>query len=185
MYGRFDGSQDGGFTMWRIARLLTTKVAWKLGAIGLFLILISNIFNEKILKVDVDDVLANLGALLLIIGILQFLYDTYIRGALFQALLSEILKDQSVAESGICEYREDSKSVEYSEDFLSSEKIIVGVNYSARILDNYIELVNERVRMKKIIVIVHVKPNSKAAGILENEYGGQDFDSRLKGCRRL
>ena len=160
MYGRHDRKQGGEFIMWRIAKLLTTKVSWKLGAIGLFLILVSNVFDEKLLKVDIDNILANLGALLLIIGILQFLYDTYIRGALFRALLSEIIKDQSVAESGICEYRDDSKGVEYSEDFLSSEEIIVGVNYSARILDNSIDLVHERVHMKKSMVMVHVKQDS-------------------------
>ena len=166
--------------MWRIAKLLTSNIAWKLGAVGLFMILLSNTFNEEILKVDIDVILANLGALLLIVGILQFLYDVYIRKTLFQALISEILSDQRVAASGICEYRVDSKSITFTEEFLNSDKLIIGVNYSARILDHSLDLVHERVRLKKKMKIVHVKPNTIAARFLDDEYGDPKFDVRLK-----
>ena len=67
--------------------------------VGLSFILIANLFSLTVLKVHVDRTLANIGSLLLITGILQFLYDAYVKKELFEAIQSKVVRDTTVRQS--------------------------------------------------------------------------------------
>lgn len=151
-----------------------------LSLVGLIFILAANTFNATMLKVDIDNVIANIGALLLIIGVLQWLFDYSVRQTFFKDIRSEIIDYRGVAESGICEYHENSKNVEFKELFLTSGKLIVGVNYSAKLIDDSIELLGARAKAKKYTTIVCVASNTPAETFLEADFGNPEIASRIK-----
>lgn len=154
--------------------------ALSLVVLGLLLILVANTFNVTLLKVDIDNVVANLGALLLIVGVLQWLFDSSVRQSFFKEIRSEIIDYRGVAESGICEYHPDSKDVDFKDLFLTSSNLIVGVNYSSKLIDHSIELLGERTKSKKKTVIVCVKCGTPAEAFLEADYGNPGISSRIR-----
>lgn len=151
-----------------------------LGFFGLLLVLVANTFDATILKVDVDNSLANLGALLLIVGVLQWLFDTSVRQTFFRDIRSEIIEYKSVSESGICEYHHDSKDVDFRDMFLTSSNLIIGVNYSAKLIDSSIGLLGERARSRRKTTIVCVASDSPAELFLEKDFGGPGISDRIK-----
>lgn len=151
-----------------------------LGIFGLILVLIANTFNTTLLKVDVDNSLANIGALLLIVGVLQWLFDTSVRQTFFQDIRKEIIEYRGVSESGICEYHEDSKDVDFKDTFLTSSTLIIGVNYSAKLIDSSIDLLGERARSKRKTTIICVASNSPAEIFLESDFGNPGISDRIK-----
>lgn len=151
-----------------------------LGVAGLILILAANTFNATVMKVDVDNATANIGALLLIVGVLQWLFDSSVRQSFFKDIRSEIIDYRSVAESGICEYHKDSKDVEFKELFLTSAELVVGVNYSSKLIDSSIELLGARAKAKKKTVIICVASDTPAEAFLEADYGNPGIAARIK-----
>lgn len=147
---------------------------------GLALILIANTFSAIILKVDIDSVIANMGALLLIVGVLQWLFDSSVRQSFFKEIRSEIIDYRGVAESGICEYHQNSKDVEFRDLFLTSSNLIVGVNYSSKLIDHSIELLGDRTKSKKKTIIICVQSGTAAEAFLEADYGNPGISARIK-----
>ena len=155
---------------WRLANSITWNVALGVAGLGLVLILAANTFSASIQKVRVDDALANLGALFLISGILHVLYDLYVKKELFSAIRLQVIGDSAVTRSGISDYRADSKDVDVSTDFVHSNEVIIGINYSSSLIHNLISLIQQRVKAKRPIKIIHISPSSEAAKFLEFDY---------------
>jgi hypothetical protein len=155
-------------------------VALGLVVSGLVLILIANTFDATVLKVDLASVMANTGALLLIVGVLQWLFDTSVRQTFFREIRSEIIDYRGVAESGICEYHPNSKDVDFRELFLTSSNVIVGVNYSSKLIDHSIEILGDRTRSKKKTVIICVQAGTPAETFLEADFGNPGIDGRIQ-----
>lgn len=151
-----------------------------LSVVGLAFILAANTFNATLLKVDVDNATANIGALLLIVGVLQWLFDSSVRQSFFKDIRSEIIDYRGVADSGICEYHNDSKDVDFKELFLTSTNLIVGVNYSAKLIDSSIELLGARAKANKNTTIICVASDTPAEAFLEADYGNPGIANRIR-----
>lgn len=170
---------------WRLANSRTWNVTLSLGLIGLALILVANTFSVCILKVQIDNALANLGALLLITGILQQLYDTYVKKELFSAIRSQVINDSSVTESGISGYFEDSKNVDLTSDFVNSNNVVIGINYSSSLIRNLLDLIQQRVIAKKQLMIVHIAHPSMASKYLESDYESAHIDLEISKIKQI
>ena len=171
--------------MSHMEKWMARSFACTLGFSGLALIIAGNAFSQQYLGIKLHHALANLGALLLITGILQFLYDRYFRKVLFQQLRSEMLGINRVADAGIFDYHDNSQNVNFAEQFLSSKNVVIGVNYSPKVIDNNIELVQKRMSQGGKITIAHVRPDTQAAQFLQHEYGGTPFIQRIEKLQQL
>lgn len=160
-------------------------VSLSLAAIGLSLILIAATFDCEILKINADGLMADTGALLLIIGVLQWAFDNGVRKSFFREIRSEIVGSTHISESGICDYFEDSKSVNFDDHFLTSSKLTIGVNYSAKLIDNSIELLARRTSEKKKTKILFVNESSEAAKFLNIDYKKSDIQSSIDKIKEI
>lgn len=151
-----------------------------LSVVGLIFILGANLFNATLLKVDIDNVMANFGALILIIGVLQWLFDNTVRQNFFKEIRSEIIDNRGVSESGICEYHHDSKDVNFRDLFITSTNLVVGVNYSSKLIDSSIELLEIRTKAKKKTTIICVQSGTAAETFLESDFGNPGIENRIK-----
>ena len=70
--------------------------------------------------------------------------------------------------------------MDFSSEFLTSKNVIIGVNYSAKLIDNAIGLVQQRMDAKKPIVIVHIDQDSDAAKFLEADHGGAQVSAGIQ-----
>lgn len=151
-------------------RAQSENVALWLALAGTVLVILGNAIDCTIWRVSVGSQFANIGALLLIIGVLQWFFDRKVRNSFFLEIKREIVGSSHLANSGISDCYSDSRDVDFTEHFFSSQEVIVGVNYSAKLIDNSITLLQERVSRKLHTKIAVVDPGSEAARFLAADY---------------
>jgi hypothetical protein len=172
-----------------IAKQKIKNIQFILLIIGLVLIIIANLFELDLLKVEVDSALANLGVLLFLIGGIQWLYDISVRQQLYEEITSLTIKNVNVVTSGIVDVLIHSKDVNYSDLINQSTELCIGLNYSPRILEHYINDFRNRAKNglnTKIIAIDletsagqflislknetdHIAPNLKKLQVIADE----------------
>jgi hypothetical protein len=149
---------------------------------GLTIIFLAGTFQARIWSVDLNTALGNLGALLLIVGVLQWFFDNRMREAFLFDIKQEIIGNTRVADSGICDFYENSRDVDFREYFLSSSHVTIGVNYSSRLIDNAVELLGERHSLGKTTTVILVDLESPAGKFLMEAFG----DDRVRlGQRKV
>ncbi len=142
--------------------------------VGLLLIILGNAFKQKFVGVDLETAVSNIGALMLIIGTTQVLYDAFVRHQLFADLRSTILGLQSVENSGIVSFESDSKDADLTDLFLKSAKIAIGTNYSSKVLEHWTSQIKQRSTRTCSIRIMYVKEGSETQTYISKLYGPID-----------
>lgn len=168
-----------------LVRAQSENVALWLSIIGLLLTVTGNAIEYTIWKVSVGGVFANVGALFLIIGVLQWFFDRKVRHDFFADIREEIIGSHRIAASGISDFYEDSKNVELTEHFLSSQELVVGVNYSAKLIDNSISLLEARTERKLKTTIIAVDPECDAAKFLAADYQIPEIATGINKIRQI
>ncbi len=130
---------------------------------GLVLIIIAQLFQYSLLKIDIDILVSNLGALLLVTGGLQWLFDSYVKNELFEEISSKTIQNVNISKSGIADIKISSRDVDYTNLILRSNEITIGINYSPRLLEDYIEEFRERAKSNLKTTIILLDLSSKAA----------------------
>ncbi|WP_156004206.1 hypothetical protein [Thiomonas sp. FB-6] len=168
-----------------LVRTKSQVVVLLLALLGLVLIIIGNAVNFTYWDINFGQTIASVGALFLVIGVLQWFFDRYVRASFFSEIREEIVGNSRVAQSGIADFYIDSKSVVFNEFFATSSQITIGVNYSSKLIDNCIDLLRSRTENKKRTTIVAVKSGGDAAKFLIKDYSSADVEGGLRKIREL
>lgn len=155
-------------TAWRLRSHLATAF---IIIVGLGLIVLANSFGLELEKVRIDRLLAEVGALILVIALIHWLFENYVRENFFEEVRETIVGSKDVGLSGISDFYSNSRDVDFSEYFVTAQDVIVGVNYSPKLIDNCIGLLGERVERKLQTTIVVVKEDSPGEKFLSADYG--------------
>lgn len=166
-------------------RAQSENVALWLALGGTALVVLGNAIDWTIWRVNIGSQLANIGALLLVVGVLQWFFDRRVRHSFFLEVRREIVGSVHVAASGITDCYSDSKEVDFAEHFVSSQNVIVGINYSAKLIDNSIALLGERVNRKLNTKIILVDEKSEAAKFLAADYNMDDLQHGIKKIEQI
>ena len=167
-------------------KLVNLIAQLKLIVIGLLLVVISNSFHYQFLKINVDNLFANVGALFLVAGTIEWLFDEKARKELVYEIVHSIRGDDRMHRNGIMDCITDSKKVEESEEWLNAKILVVGVHYSTGFIANNVSIIKKRIEQKKKTIICHVKPNSPAADYLrESESGLSDIGAGIEKMSKL
>ncbi len=153
-----------------LVKCQSMTVTLQLILLGIALIVIGNAVECEIWKIDVGEDIVHVGALLLIVGVLQWFFDRHVRATFFSEIRDEILGSSMAARSGICGFYADSKDVKLDEYFLSSTDLIIGVNYSGKLIDNCSNLLRARTSLGYKTTIVTIKPGTAAETFLAADY---------------
>ena len=127
-----------------VTKLKVKMVCYILVTIGLACVLAANLFDYSVYKIDIDVTLANVGVLFCMMGGIQWLYDISVRQQLHEEITSLTVSNINIVNSGIADIILRSKDVDYSYSIRSSKRLIIGMNYSPRILEDYVEEFRER-----------------------------------------
>ena len=158
-----------------LVKAQSENVALWLSIVGIFLVIVGNATECTIWRINIGSQLANIGALILIIGVLQWFFDRKVRHSFFMEIKREIVGSTRIAESGISDFYTDSKDVDFIEHFISSQHITIGVNYSAKLIDNSIALLGERTSKGLTTTILVVDPSCDAGKFLKTDYDLPDI----------
>jgi hypothetical protein len=95
-------------------------VTWILIAVGALLILFSNSFQATFLNVKLHEYVASIGALLLVVGTLQFFFDERMRNDLLGDVRAFLEKRDRLGGLGLADVFEDSKQIATLTDELAA-----------------------------------------------------------------
>ncbi len=143
--------------------------------------LIGNGFDYSLLKIDVDTLIVNLGAMLLVIGILQSIFDEGIRKEIIQEISVGTLGTDRIFRNGIRDCLDNSRKIDEENIWKTSNELIIGVHYSNRFFDDHAEIINYRIKHNKNTHIFHIEEESKAANyLIESKSGASDIGEKTK-----
>ncbi|MBD3617855.1 MAG: hypothetical protein HUJ28_00020 [Chromatiales bacterium] len=149
-----------------MTKLIVRNIQYILIIIGLACILVANIFEKDVLKVDVDNALANIGVMLLVFGAIQWVFDVGVRKQLFEEITALTVKNIHVATSGIIDVVQNSRDVDYSDLITQSTLLTIGLNYTPRIFEDYLSIFKERSRRGMDTNLIVIDFNSDAGSFL-------------------
>lgn len=159
---------------------------WILGALwlavfGLTLFVIGiSIDRYCFWNLQIGAIISNVGALIFFVGVLQWLFDKFQRQQFFEEIRENMIESKSVLDSGISEFFRDSKDVNFEDVFLTSSDVVIGVNYSPKLIDNCISLIEKRLKGNKSTNIIHVKPQTEAAKFLEKDIPNSNIEQNIR-----
>lgn len=154
--------------------------------LGLCLILIGNGFNYSALKIDFDSLIVNLGALLLVIGTLQWIFDEGMRREIVREISIATLGTDRIYRSGLRDCTENSRKIDEDNLWKSSQTLIIGVHYSNRFIKDNADVIKHRIASEKATKIFHIKEDSLAAKYLfESHSGKSSIGEKTKNLESL
>lgn len=168
--------------MKKISEILDERARLILVVSGLTLILVGNAFDYHILKINVAELLADVGALLLIVGLLHWIFDTSIRRQLTQEIFESVVGAGRTSSSGIIDVNHNSREVSYEKIIKSAKRLIIGEHYSSRFFEDYAPQIRERLaRGGGETIALLLKPETSAARYLRESGSGHGGVSEQLG----
>ena len=163
---------------WHVTLLLT------LG--GLILIIFGNSFACEWHKIKLDQLIAEIGALILCVGTLHWVFDVSLRKAMFKEIADTALENGRIHDSGIVDCLLNSKSVSDPNHWKVAQELIIGIHYSSKFFDNFHEMLKERSASGKMTRVLILRPNSPASDYLAKSASGHsDMESEIKKIKAL
>ncbi|MBD2457923.1 hypothetical protein H6G80_28135 [Nostoc sp. FACHB-87] len=167
-------------------KLVTVVAQQKLIIIGLLLILIGNGFQFTFLKVQIDAVVANIGALFLFVGTIEWVFDETARRELVYELFRSIRGDDRLHRNGLIDCVINSREVIEEEEWIKAKTLVIGIHYSPRFVEDNIDLIKERTKNKRRTVICYVGVSTAASEYLKNSASGlSDIDASITKLKSL
>lgn len=153
---------------------------------GLILILTGNGFDCAFLKIDIDSLVVNIGALLLVVGTLQWIFDENVRKEIIQEISEAALGTDRIHKNGIRDCLDNSKKIDEENIWKATSSLFVGAHYSNRFIDDHADIIKNRIANNKETILFHVNENSEAAKYLRNSNSGKsDIYEQTKNLNEL
>ncbi len=105
--------------------------------LGLLLIMIGQVVNSVVLKIDVGSLLANLGSFIAVVGVLNWLYEMFARRKFFQEMYELLTGSHSLFESGLSGYTANSLDVKFRQELAETTNVLTLFSYNSRFLSDY------------------------------------------------
>lgn len=153
--------------MKRVSEILEGRASILLATVGLGLIVVGNVTEVQILKVKLGELLAEVGALLLIVGIMHWIYETTIRRQLIQEIMETVVGAGRISASGIADFTINSRLVDYNEAIEKSRSLTIGEHYSARLFEDYAPAFAKRQRRGGETTVLLLWPGSSGETYLK------------------
>jgi hypothetical protein len=156
----------------RISDILEQRAQFLLIAIGLALIVLGNGFEKRILKIQIDLLIVEVGALLLIVGILHWVYESTVRRQLVQEIVETVVGAGRLSTSGIVDFRIHSRDVNYTDMIRHAKTLTIGEHFSPRIFEDFAPHFRHRHSSGLETVVLLLKAGSPAETYMKENFPG-------------
>jgi hypothetical protein len=150
---------------------LTTR---NLTLIGIVLIVLGNAFSLTVWHVKIHEVVSNVGALILVVGVLQWFFDEESRQHLIERISAHIdgylSKRDNLTRLGAAECTIDSKllvSDPWANELVEARTLAIGIHYSDGFIARFEAIIRARIAQNRTTQVLHSDPNGFAKSYLE------------------
>jgi hypothetical protein len=153
---------------------------------GLFLIIVGNSFECEWHKIKIDQLMAEIGALILCVETLHWVFDMSLRKAMFKEIADTALENARIHDSGVVDCLLNSKQVSDPNHWKVSQELVIGIHYSSKFFDDFHEMLKERSASGKVTKVLVLRTNSQASEYLTKSASGHsDIESEVKKIKAL
>lgn len=158
-----------------IDEFLRSLTSRNLVIIGLVLIIIGNAFTATFLSIRINELIASVGALFLVVGTLHWFFDEESRQQLVAHVTDRVGdyldRRDNLAQHGIVNCLLDSKTISdyrWEAELIDSQVLAIGIHYSDGTVARYERIIQSRIAKNKITQIAHSKTGGISQSYLEN-----------------
>lgn len=125
---------------------------------GFILMLFGNAVPSDwhIFRADIGQFFSNMGALLLITGLFELVFDEQARRELCHEIVKTLEGADDLQKAGLVSCVLNSKEVKEDAEWKDASLLIVGYMYSTRFLDDFTGLIKSRIEAKKKTVLLQI-----------------------------
>jgi hypothetical protein len=134
----------------------------------------ANSYSWTTWNIKTHELLANVGALILVVGLLQWFFDEESRQQLIERIISAIgeylTRRDHFHRLGATECTADSKTITsepWAKDLIDAKSLAIGIHYSDSLIARFESIIRARIAQNKITQILHSDPNGLARTYLE------------------
>jgi hypothetical protein len=182
-----------------IARHRSIIITLALGTLGFVLIGVSHTFQFEWAKIQVDRLVAEVGALLLVVGILHWLFELGLRKEMLREVAGTVVGSTLLHDSGLEGCSMNSRQVNDGAHWSRSANLTIGRQYSSRFFKDFHDVLRERCAHGLPTTVTILHPDTAAARYLHESMTGtlikesvqeivdllREIDSSTKKCTRL
>jgi hypothetical protein len=155
-----------------IARHRSWIIFLSLFVVGSVLIGVSNTFHHEWLKVQLDRLIAEVGALILVVGILHWAFEYGLRKAMLSKVASTVVGSAHLHESGLDSCNMNARHVDESAHWSQSANLTIGYQYSPSFFKEIHEVLRQRCRRGLPTTVSILRANGAAARYLHDSTTG-------------
>jgi hypothetical protein len=155
-----------------IARHRSWIIFLSLFVVGSVLIGVSNTFHHEWLKVQLDRLIAEVGALILVVGILHWAFEYGLRKAMLSEVASTVVGSAHLHESGLDSCNMNARHVDESAHWSQSANLTIGYQYSPSFFKEIHEVLRQRCRRGLPTTVSILRANGAAARYLHDSTTG-------------
>lgn len=154
--------------------------------VGLSVIMCSELFPEHVAGIPAQEIMRELATFVVASLLVHWIYDTQIKHELFQDIADYVVRKGNVSRSGISDYYDNTKDIDYSALLQNSYTVTIGLHYSPRILEDNFHLLASRAQAGKKTTLIAALPKGSALKFLKSIRGeGGHIDGNVNKIRSL
>ncbi len=148
--------------------------------LGVALIALSQRFHFVQFQIEWERVLAEVGALIMVVGVLHWLFELGLRDAMLREVAETVSGSALLHVSGVETCSLDSKKVEDQLHWAQCTHLLVGRQYSTRFLKDFHDVLRRRCNSGLPTTIFALNANGPGAEYLSRSNTGTDIAGSLK-----
>jgi hypothetical protein len=156
-----------------IARHRSVIVFLALFVFGAVLIGASNAFHYEWLKIQLDRLMAEVGALILVVGILHWAFEFGLRKVMLSEVAGTVVGSAHLHDSGLESCDMNSRHVDESAHWSQSSNLTIGYQYSPSFFKEFHEVLRQRCKRGLPTTVTILRANGAAARYLHDSTTGK------------
>lgn len=154
--------------------------------VGVVVLLLSGYLPADLLGLPLPEVVRELATFFLAALLVHWIYDSYVRHEVLQDLLDHVIGATEVSRSGIIDFKRNSKAIDYTNLLRNRGKLVIGLHYSPRFIEDFFEELKNRTLLGLETIILASAPDGEALRFLKSARGGHDHvDANLVKIKAL
>jgi hypothetical protein len=154
--------------------------------VGLGTILLSSHLPEEVIGLPLQEITRELATFVLASLLVHWIYESHLKHEIFQDVANYVIRAGNVSRSGIVDYQENTKDIDYTDIFGAPGSLTIGLHYSPRIIEDNFDLLIERAKAGRHTTIIASLPNGAAIEFLKRVRGEHDHvDGNVKKIASL
>ena len=155
-----------------IAKHRSWIITFIMATFGLAMITLANAFHYEWEKIELDRLVAEVGALVLVVGILHWFFEFFLRKEMLREVSVAVIGNTRLHDNGLVSCTMDSRQVQDREHWMHTASLTIGLQYSPKFFKDFHDTLRFRCASKLPTTVAVLRSDGTAAHYLTESKTG-------------